>query len=637
MKKHRNRKHRSKREKIGILTLIFINLLFFFTSVKSFAAESAWYINNMEILSQNNWGISVIRRIGWGLIKIAVWICDAAETLYDKAFGFIDFTADSEINAFIEKYQAWVIALMALSFAYLGVILILKHEKKPDIMVNICIVILCVTMSAKMFMGLNEWVNKARNEIYASDTSTGAAYQIINDHIADLVYLNYQCDGLDKLNWKENKIYGAGINKDNIDSIKFDEVLNPKSSKYDWRGKTAEFLGNQLVIFPCHDPSGNIGYVCTTFGVDNGWGWNSDDDADIGNEFYYRYHFDFLPAILHILALSIIFLTMSYKVLRVIFELIVARLLGYLYSAEVSGGEKIRKIAVFIRDSYILLVITAVCIKVYLLMAKMLNDKLSDQPLVAAIFSLFLAFCVIDGPNLVEKLLGMDAGLKSSTARMIAIGRVASGTVRGIKNASPVKNAANRINSIKSGKASEGGLAGLAVGTIFGKEQSKNDPGTERVGGLLNKGKKEKDSNNSSSEKSESGSSEGGDSSSKASEGGSAAGASSGEENGSSGNNANVSGSSKDFMDKGKDGKDGKDGKAGKDGQKGSAGENGKDSNEKSSAADKMNNNHTGQSNTSSHSFMDRSSSSAGNNTSSLRRTSETNSRFTGSKKGDKE
>lgn len=629
MKKHRNRKHRSKREKIGILTLIFINLLFFFTSVKSFAAESAWYINNMEILSQNNWGISVFRKIGWGLIKIAVRICDAAETLYDKAFGFIDFTTDSEINAFIEKYQAWVIALMALSFAYLGVILILKHEKKPDIMVNICIVILCVTMSAKMFMGLNDWVNKARNEIYTSDSSTGAAYQIINDHIADLVYLNYQCDGLDKLNWKENKIYGAGINKDNIDSIKFDEVLNPKSSKYDWRGKSAEFLGNQLVIFPCHDPSGNIGYVCTTFGVDNGWGWNSDDDADIGNEFYYRYHFDFLPAILHILALSIIFLTMSYKVLRVIFELIVARLLGYLYSAEVSGGEKIRKIAVFIRDSYILLVITAVCIKVYLLMAKMLNDKLSDQPLVAAIFSLFLAFCVIDGPNLVEKLLGMDAGLKSSTARMMAIGRMASGAAKVMS----VKNAAQKINGIKSGKASEGGLAGLAVGSIFGKQTQDGS----RVGGLINKAKKGKDANNNPSGNSGSGSSEGGGSSSKASEGGSAAGASSGEGNGSSGNNANVSGSSKDFMDKGKDGKDGKDGKAGKDGQKGSAGENGKDSNEKSSAADKMNNNHTGQSNTSSHSFMDRSSSSAGNNTTSLRRTSETNSRFTGSKKGDKE
>ena len=90
-------------------------------------------------------------------------------------------------------------------------------------------------------------------------------------------------------------------------------------------------------------------------------------------------------------------------------------------------------------------------------------------------------------------------------------------------------------------------------------------------------------------------------------------------------------------MDKGKDGKDGKAGKDGKEGQKGSAGEKGKDSNEKSSAADRMNNNHTGQSKSSGHSFMDRSNSSAGNNTSTLRRTSETNSRFTGSKKGDKE
>lgn len=631
MKIDRKRKYRSKKEKIGIITLIFINLLLFFTSVKCFAADKEWYINNQEILSQQNIGIQTIRRIAWFIVKIAVWICDAAESLYEKAFGFIDFTGSETINKFISDYKPLITAIMALSLAYLGIILMLKHEKKPDVIINICIVIICVTSSTAIFQGLNEWTTDAKNAIYTSDESTGAAYQILNDHMADLVYLNYECNGLDKLNWRENKKYGAGITKDNIDSVDYGEVLNPESSKYSWKGNSKDFLGNHLVRIV--DKDGNVKY--DTEESDNGWGWNSDDDDDPGNEFYFRYHFDFLPAIIHILALSIIFITMSYKVVRVIFELIVARLLAYLYSAELSGGEKIKKIAVFVRDSYILLVITAVCIKVYLLMAKMLNDKLSDQPLVAAIFSLFLAFSVIDGPNLVEKLLGMDAGLKSSTARMMAIGRIASGTARGIKNASPVKNAANRINSIKSGKASEGGLAGLAVGTIFGKEQSKNDPGTERVGGLLNKAKNGKDSNEKSS--GNSGSSEGGDSSSKASEGGSAAGDSSGEGNGSSGNNANVSGSSKDFMDKGKDGKDGKDGKAGKDGQKGSAGENGKDSNEKSSAADKMNNNHTGQSNTSSHSFMDRSSNSAGNNTTSLRRTSETNSRFIGSKKGDKE
>ena len=55
-------------------------------------------------------------------------------------------------------------------------------------------------------------------------------------------------------------------------------------------------------------------------------------------------------------ALIIIFLTMSYKCVRIAFELVVGRLLAYLYSTELSGGEKIRKILVFIRDSYILLV-----------------------------------------------------------------------------------------------------------------------------------------------------------------------------------------------------------------------------------------------------------------------------------------
>ena len=117
---------------------------------------------------------------------------------------------------------------------------------------------------------------------------------------------------------------------------------------------------------------------------------------------------------------------MAYKVTRIAYELVVARLLALLYSAEVSGGEKIGKIFVFIRDSYILLLITTICIRLYGLFNAFITETV-DNSFAQAVFIVFAAFCVIDGPNLVEKLLGMDAGLSSSTARMMAAYGAAKG------------------------------------------------------------------------------------------------------------------------------------------------------------------------------------------------------------------
>ena len=151
-----------------------------------------------------------------------------------------------------------------------------------------------------------------------------------------------------------------------------------------------------------------------------------------------------------------------------------ARLLAYLYSAELSGGEKIKKIIVFIRDSYILLIVTAICIKVYVLITGYISSHMNNG-LVSAIFSLFIAFAVIDGPNLVERLLGMDAGLKSSTARLLAAYGVAKRVTRvDVRTGS---KAASKVFGEKTKKPmpADGKRHGGIVEKLNGKTDEKKD------------------------------------------------------------------------------------------------------------------------------------------------------------------
>ncbi|MFR9101837.1 MAG: hypothetical protein ACLVJ3_03070 [Coprococcus phoceensis] len=78
------------------------------------------------------------------------------------------------------------------------------------------------------------------------------------------------------------------------------------------------------------------------------------------------------------------------------------------------------KILESIRDSYFALCFTAISLKSYFLFVEYVNSKTEINGLARGIIILFIAWCVIDGANIIEKLTGVDAGLSSMTGKLIA-------------------------------------------------------------------------------------------------------------------------------------------------------------------------------------------------------------------------
>lgn len=410
------------KRKININRILILVVIFSIIAAVPVFAEGEsfknFYLKNADILSTNAFYMSAFHSIGWFLIELLVKLGEATQGIYDTAFGFIDLTTFPQINDFILKFKPVFIALTAVSLVYLGIMLIMRHEKKPNVATNICIAILCVSCSTFMFSTLNSLTHtfKAGIDNYSYEGNQKAVYSIVNDNMNDVLKL-YTKFGTG-LNPKQYNKISAGVTENNFSTIDINEVINYSNTKLNLITENPfkyRIYGN--------DANGNPLIAKNS----NGWGINDGEDADFGNEFYYRYNFQYLSAYIELIALIIIYIAMAYKVFRVAIELVFARLLAYLYSAELSGGEKIKKILVFIRDSYILLGVSLISIKLYQIFTSAISGVVGDG-LVAALFSLFLAFVVIDGPNLVERLLGMDVGLKSSTARMLA----AWGTARGI-------------------------------------------------------------------------------------------------------------------------------------------------------------------------------------------------------------
>ncbi len=416
------------------LLCVLIIIYIFFAAGKVYALSESEeqqiaevYINNSELFQNNGIIAMGVRWIGWEVTKFLVWLASSCEGLYDTAFGFIDFTSWDKVNEFTESFKPLFVALMCLSLTALGIMLMVFREKRPKILTNILIACLFFTCSTLVFQELNDIAFDLKKGIESvgageEEEDVSEIYSIADQGMTDLVVLSDRFDGLQNLDYehkgKNDRYNSPGITEDNFKEIDFNEVLNPKSDQYEWSSIEQDILGNKLFF--------TSEYGNRVREVYNGFGWNSADDADLSNEFYYRYQFDFIISWLKLIAFVIVYFCMAYKVTRIAYELVVARLLAFLYSAELSGGEKIGKIFVFIRDSYILLLITTICIRLYGLFNAFITETV-DNSFAQAVFIVFAAFCVIDGPNLVEKLLGMDAGLSSSTARMVAAYGAAKG------------------------------------------------------------------------------------------------------------------------------------------------------------------------------------------------------------------
>lgn len=407
-----------------------------------------------SVFEQNSLVSSIFRFLGWLIMKLLAKLSSACEGLYNNCFKFVDFTSYSQVEQYIDKFRVVWAALVCLSILFLGIILVFWQDKKPKFVVNMLIAVLVVSSSGYIVDKMNGFLSSSvRNELMGGSGSA-ATYSVIGSNVRDLVYMDAEV-GVANL-YDKNKdgirnyqgTYKA-LTKKQFELMKINETLDPD----DYSGD----LKNVLKVRPAYVSASQIDAAKQSAGrysffvdanvqkvgnesymlqdVYEGVAW-----TNLLNEHYYRYTVDWLPAYLELLSLVIVYLFMSYKVIRSLYEIAVNRLLAFLYSANLSGGKKILKILDSIKDTYIILILTMVCIKFYLIAAGFLST-MNINGISKGLMLLFLAFAVIDGPNIVQKLTGIDAGMSDGMGKMMtmfygsqmagSVARTATGIAKG--------------------------------------------------------------------------------------------------------------------------------------------------------------------------------------------------------------
>ena len=400
------------------------------------------------VLELGNVFESCIRWLGWGLVTLLAKLVNGIESTSNKVYTINGFFNSSEVSQLIDKYEPLVWTILAISIGILGFrITFNRQQNRNELPSNILFSVLVVVLLSTFMTKMNEITKIAISSI--NNTNQSIIDTLVKESLYDIYYLD---DNGFNLEGKKNN-----ISADSIYNIDINEAIDTSEVK-------DSDLFKKKIIF---EENGDKKLVKLEKG------WFSID------EMYYRYNIDFISVIISLGAIGVAFVCIMLKVIRLLFELAFNKFfITLLAFADISDGKRLKEMVKHIISIFIVIFITAVLTNMYMLYnswitRSLVANGLGNNGILKILFIVGGAIAVIDGPNLVERILGIDAGLKSSWGTLMA----GYGVAKGALNSG--KLLAGLVPKLGNGFAlGMAGVGGAMSGMFEGKDKN-NIPNKE--------------------------------------------------------------------------------------------------------------------------------------------------------------
>ncbi|BCA36972.1 hypothetical protein BwiPL1_53540 (plasmid) [Bacillus wiedmannii] len=407
----------------------------------------------------------VLRWLGWFLIVGLSLVVDALEGVTDAILGIKGFFNSPEIQNFVDMLYPLFVVLLAISFLYIGYMFIMnKQMNRSQIIINIFITLSVLCLLSTGMTKVDKFTDDAI-AVVKSEQKGSLSDEIIKKNITDIAVI-------DENKWKKKEDMNPKnhIPEKNIRQIDITEKIDKdfefaKDKKLSDDGQ--EILKNKRVM----DGMG----VASLAELKDGW-------FDFFPEKYYRWHWNFWNIFFTLLITGLTLLLVSIKLARLFYELSFNYLLANILApADVANGQKLKAVLSNILNIFIATIMIFLSLKLYLIGTAFLHDKLNGVPYLIALAAFSMA--VLDGPAAVERLFGIDIGLKSSWGMLVGGFALGKG-IGSLANSKPMKSLGNMIGKGAKGAAAKtasaaamatGGVAGLISGLKKGNESENKE------------------------------------------------------------------------------------------------------------------------------------------------------------------
>ncbi|TGA98605.1 hypothetical protein E4665_07005 [Sporolactobacillus shoreae] len=432
----------------------------------------------LDFLSLNSPGTDILRWMGWQIIKGLATVdntLSAGVTMAYKLMAFYDSTA---FKSFINPYMGFFFTMAGLAIAYLGWTIIIRHRTDYNRLIVNCLVV--ITFFAAMPWGMQQMykmVDAGQKDLSSAKSLSshmGDGTQAIKSNITDL-YL------LDKAKFKANKMSSKNYitNDSDVSVMDINEAVDTGSDS------PLSDDGKQILAKKLSNSSGKLKLA------DMQTHWFTADEA------YYRYSWHPFLMIISLLMTMVVVLSTMFKVAQLSMELALVKAIAIGSSfTDIESGQRTKKLILKIRNIFIVLYLMALTLKIYFVFLDYIGSVGGINDLVRVIFTVAAGFFVIDGPNIIEELFGVNAGMGSAikgAMGLMGAGFLASRAAGGMASAG--KKALDVGKKMAGHAATAGGAAlGAGKGALdgFKDKTASGDAGNfstaaDKLGGALGK------------------------------------------------------------------------------------------------------------------------------------------------------
>jgi len=389
-----------------------------------------------------------MRELLWGIVKVLGYIVDAIATVTDKLFVLDKFYNYPQVVDFINSVKPLIAVLFAISLITIGYQLMFSQTKQfRKIGMNVLVALAVILVLPMAMDKMNTLTGYGVNAVKGNPPDL--TNEIIKSNITDILLY-------DKANFNKDDISALespnGIDIKNIRYIDPTSIIEP-----DFINKAGIKNKDVFTKKLTTDVEGKL----STEGLNQGW-------MTFWKEYYYRFDINFLNVIVSLGVIGATLAFTCFKLAKMIFELGYNKFLAIIVApADINNGQKTKQIIQNIMSTFIVVFLIAALLKFYVLFVEMCAGVKGMEGVVLLVAG---SFAVIDGPNMVEKLFGIDAGLQSGFKTMAGAYMVGSSIMGG------TSKLGNTAKGMVGGAGKKvGSTLGASVGIASGLGNKKSE------------------------------------------------------------------------------------------------------------------------------------------------------------------
>ncbi|WP_199874147.1 pLS20_p028 family conjugation system transmembrane protein [Paraclostridium bifermentans] len=427
-----------------------------------------------------NAGRFIMWYINLGLSKIVDLLSNGLSEIY----SVMNFFNSKYVNDFIDKYIVVIFAFASIALAILGWKIIVKKENDFNKIITNALIAITIFVVLPWGMQQGESLVKAGVNLLDSNGSVSSSTKIFSSNITDL-YL------IDKNGWKSPNPNPKNYIKDDL-SLSFLDIYETMDTGGLFTSTKLSDDGTKILKHRLSDVSGK-------YEVEE-----LKSHLVYEDEGYYRYSWHPFYIMIELGTMALVLFFTCFKTAQLIQELgILKIILQGTVLTDIETGQRNKKLIEKIKNTFIILYVIMLLLNIYILFMDFIASSNISKP-TQLVMILASGILVIDGPNFIEEMFGIDAGLKSISRSIIAAAQGAKGMkdlASGIWKGTSAVGKASLGASKAIGKTAINTSAGIK-GALDGFKESGNsskdgNSNGSPLGGMSNGNESQDDKGNS--------------------------------------------------------------------------------------------------------------------------------------------